>query len=151
MGGPLAAMDEPATGGHGFRHHVLYAVELAARAERTHLRRGIEGIADLDGLGALDDAGEQRLAQLVFDDQARAGDATLAAGAEDAGDDAVGRVVQIGIGEGNDRRFAAGSSVTWAKLPAAFRRRRRLRPAGKRRAPPADETSAPCRRDRRGR
>jgi hypothetical protein len=70
VGGPLAAMDEAAAGGHGLRHHVLYAVELPTRAERPHLRGGIERIADLDRLGALDDARQQRLAQLVLDDQA---------------------------------------------------------------------------------
>ena len=39
--------------------------------------------------------------------EARAGDAALAGGGEDAGDDGVGGAVEVGVGEHHDRRLAA--------------------------------------------
>ena len=43
----------------------------------------------------------------ALDQQPRAGDAALAGGGEDAGDDGVGGAVEIGVGEDQHRRFAA--------------------------------------------
>ena len=86
----------------------LDPLELTDGRERPHLGLLFQRIADLDLLRRLaDEIVEEAVGDTVLHVEARARDAALAAGAEDAGDDAVGGAFEIRVLEHHDRRLAA--------------------------------------------
>ena len=89
---------------------LLDPLALAQRGERSHLGGGVLRVADADGFGLAFQAGEKCVLDGPLDQQPRAGDAALAGGGKDAGDDGVGGAVEIGIGEDHDRRLLPPSS-----------------------------------------
>ena len=107
--------------------------------ERTHLGLVSQRIADPDLGGPPDQVVEERVGDAFLQVEPRAGDAALAAGAEDAGHHAVDGALQVRVLEHHDRRLAAELE---GDLGEVLRRvahdvARRLRPAGE--ADPGDQ------------
>ncbi len=86
---------------------VEHALALGERGDGPDLGIEARGIADARGLGNRGQAVDHLVMHLALDQQPRARDAGLAGGGENAGDGAVDRVIQLGIGEDDVGRFAA--------------------------------------------
>ena len=84
-----------------------HLLELRRVGQRPHLGVGIDRVAEHDRAGALGDPLDQLVVDVLVHDQARAGHARLPGGREHAGDDAVGRRLEVRVGEHDLRRLAA--------------------------------------------
>jgi hypothetical protein len=75
--------------------------------QRTDHRVGIERMAELDALGFLGDGGGERFVDGRLDQKARGRGAALAVERVDHEHGGIGRALEIGIREDDDRIFAA--------------------------------------------
>src|SRR3990167_7889164 len=103
----LAAQAQFRPFGQGVGDQAFDHGQLLRGGHRTHLAAVILRVADADALGTGDQALDELVIDLVLYQQARAGYAALPGGCIDAGDRAVDRTVQVGVGEDDIRRLAA--------------------------------------------
>ncbi|MNF69417.1 hypothetical protein D3C84_513000 [compost metagenome] len=103
----LAAQAQFRPFGQGVGDQALDHGQLLRGGHRAHLAAVILRVADTDALGPFDQALDEFVVDLVLHQQARAGHAALPRCGIDAGDRAVDRTVQVGVGEDDVRRLAA--------------------------------------------
>jgi hypothetical protein len=87
-------------------HHRLDAAKLRRRRDRAHLRLGLHRITQADARGPRHEPAHQFVVDRALDQQARAGDASLAAGGEDPGQNAGLSGVELRVGKDDVRALA---------------------------------------------
>src|ERR1700720_317014 len=103
----LAAVGDPRALAPADVDVTQHALALLGRHQRAEARLGVERIARDQAAGALHQALDQLVVDLLLDEQARAGGAYLTLAVKDAVVGALHRSVEIGVGEDDVRRLAA--------------------------------------------
>ncbi len=86
---------------------VSHLVSMAGRDQRSHLGRGVLGIADPEALGGFDKQSQEAVVCRLLDQDARAGAAVLAGVSEHGARGGRSRLLQVGVREDHVRRLSA--------------------------------------------
>ncbi len=107
VGARLAAGEHPGALGDGVLHVGDHGVELVLRDERAHVVAPLEAGPQGHRLGAGDEALHEPVVDLVGHEHPLHGDAELAGVRERRADGSLGRLLEVGVAEDQDRVLAA--------------------------------------------